>query len=227
MSTTIPFIRMLGEMIVVGLLHHDVLADLTLNASNVTVGDDGPDGVAPGDYVAMTVRGPGAWEVDRSWTPTSTEPHWSADLDAAVRAASASFGYLRSSGQEEGSITVFIPRSLPAEGSSNPRPTVGTGVCARAPGVGNAWYRPARIDPRRRTMTAAGPERDPMDVGQPEEAQMADDDLAERKPSPPGAPDEEKAEDELEPLGGGAETLADLDEEAGQANRPGTERPPV
>jgi hypothetical protein len=76
-------------------------------------------------------------------------------------------------------------------------------------------------------MTPAGSERDPMDVGQPEEAQMADDDLAERKPSPPGAPDEEKAEDELEPLDGGAETLADLDEEAGQANRPGTERPPV
>lgn len=73
----------------------------------------------------------------------------------------------------------------------------------------------------------AGSDRDPMDVGQPEEAQMADDDLEERKPSPPGAPDEEKAEDELGPVEGGAETLADLDEEAGQANRPGTERPPV
>ena len=73
----------------------------------------------------------------------------------------------------------------------------------------------------------AGSDRDPMDVGQPEEAQMADDDLAERKPSPPGAPDEEKAEDELEPLDGGAEPRADLDVEAGQANRPGTERPPV
>ncbi|HEX6400787.1 MAG TPA: hypothetical protein VF108_10030 [Actinomycetota bacterium] len=76
-------------------------------------------------------------------------------------------------------------------------------------------------------MSAAGNERDPMDVGQPEEAQVSEDELAERKPSPPGAPDEEKAEDELEPLEGGAETLADLDEEAGQANRPGTERPPV
>lgn len=115
-----PFIRMLGEMIVVGLLHHDVLADLTINASNVTVGDDGPDGVAPGDYVAMTVRGPGAWDRDRTWTPSSAGPLWNADLDAAARAASVSFGYLRSSGQEEGSITVFIPRSLPAEGSSNP-----------------------------------------------------------------------------------------------------------
>ena len=39
------------------------------------------------------------------------------------------------------------------------------------------------------------------------------------------APDDD-AEDEREPLEG-AETKADLDEEGGQANRPGTERPPV
>jgi hypothetical protein len=69
-----PFIRMLGEMIVVGLLHHDVLAELTLNASNVTVDDEGTDGVAPGDYVAITVAGPGAWDRDVTWTPATVEP---------------------------------------------------------------------------------------------------------------------------------------------------------
>jgi len=37
---------------------------------------------------------------------------------------------------------------------------------------------------------------------------------------------EAEAEDEREHLEG-AETKADLDEEGGQANRPGTERPPV
>jgi hypothetical protein len=37
---------------------------------------------------------------------------------------------------------------------------------------------------------------------------------------------EAEAEDEREQAEG-AETRADLDEEAGQANRPGTERPPV
>jgi len=37
---------------------------------------------------------------------------------------------------------------------------------------------------------------------------------------------ETEAEDEHEHFEG-AETKADLDEEAGQANRPGTERPPV
>lgn len=106
-----PFIRMLGELIVVGLLHHDVLAELTLNASNVTVGDEGPVGVDAGDYVAISIRGPGAWEPDARWTPASTEPFWSPDLDAAVRAASASFAYRRWLGDDEGSITVFVPRS--------------------------------------------------------------------------------------------------------------------
>jgi hypothetical protein len=106
-----PFIRMLGEMIVVGLLHHDVLAELTLNASNVTIGDDGPDGVASGDYVAITIKGPGDREPDVSWIPTSTDLFSSLDLDAAVRDASATFAYRRRLGSDEGSITVFIPRS--------------------------------------------------------------------------------------------------------------------
>ena len=72
-----------------------------------------------------------------------------------------------------------------------------------------------------------GSERDTMKVGQPEEAQLADEELGHGKPTQVEKPDEDKAEDELEPLEGGAETMADLDEEAGQTNRPGTERPPV
>jgi hypothetical protein len=76
-------------------------------------------------------------------------------------------------------------------------------------------------------MTAERSDRDAMSVGQREEAERAEEELAENKPMPADAPEEEKAEDELEPLEGGAETMADLDEEGGQANRPGTERPPV
>jgi hypothetical protein len=72
-----------------------------------------------------------------------------------------------------------------------------------------------------------GSERDTMDVGQPEEAERAAEELGQGKPTQVEKPDDEKAEDELEPLEGGAETMADLDEEGGQANRPGTERPPV
>ena len=106
-----PFIRMLGELIVVGLHHHDVLGELTLSASNVTAEGEPPDGVALGDYVAITIAGPGEWERDAAWTPDSVEPLWSPDLDAAMRAASASFAYLRALGQDGGSITVWIPRA--------------------------------------------------------------------------------------------------------------------
>ena len=70
-------------------------------------------------------------------------------------------------------------------------------------------------------------EPDPMDIGQPEEAQRADEEVGQGNAAQADKPDEDKAEDELEALDGGAETMADLDEEAGQANRPGTERPPV
>jgi hypothetical protein len=72
-----------------------------------------------------------------------------------------------------------------------------------------------------------GSERDAMDVGQAEEAELADEELGQAKPTQLEKPDDEKAEDELEPLEGGAETMADLEEEARQTNRPGTERPPV
>lgn len=70
-------------------------------------------------------------------------------------------------------------------------------------------------------------ERDTMEVGQPEEAELAERELGTGTPKQADKPDDEKARDELEPMEGGAETMADLDEEAGQANRPGTERPPA
>lgn len=78
-------------------------------------------------------------------------------------------------------------------------------------------------------MTTAGSERDPIDVGQPEEAELADEELGQKQPTRTDVPDEEKAEDELEPLEGGAETMADLDEDE-ENRRPdgsGTERPPL
>jgi hypothetical protein len=52
------------------------------------------------------------------------------------------------------------------------------------------------------------------------------DDQLEETEAEVDAAEEAEAEDEREHFEG-AETKADLDEEAGQANRPGTERPPV
>jgi hypothetical protein len=78
-------------------------------------------------------------------------------------------------------------------------------------------------------MSAERSEPDPMDVGQPEEAELADEELGQKQPTRSDLPDEEKAEDELEPLEGGAETMADLDEEEERRppSGPGTERPPL
>ena len=63
-----------------------------------------------------------------------------------------------------------------------------------------------------------GSERDVQSDDQLEEA--------EAQLNAPTEAEEAEAEDEREHAEG-AETTADLDEEAGQANRPGTERPPV
>jgi hypothetical protein len=64
------FIPLLGEMIVVGLNAGNELARLTLAVSNVTVQEEEEDDaeespwVEPGDYVAVTVKGPGRWSDD-------------------------------------------------------------------------------------------------------------------------------------------------------------------
>jgi hypothetical protein len=117
-----PFIRMLGELIVVGLLHHDVLAELTLNVNNVTVDEDGPAGVPTGDYIAITIRSRGDWQRDADWTPDSAEPLWNEDLDRVLREAGARLAYLRRLGPDQGSITVLIPRRPPvgAPGHTGP-----------------------------------------------------------------------------------------------------------
>jgi hypothetical protein len=70
-----------------------------------------------------------------------------------------------------------------------------------------------------------GSERDAMEVGEPEEAELADQEPERERPAGADVPDEDRAEDELEPLEGGAETMADLDEDEGRTDRPGPELP--
>ncbi len=111
-----PVIRMLGELLALALRHHNDLATLTLNASNVTLEPDGPDGVAPGDYVALTVRGPGDdWE-DLTWRPGAPETTFDrfGDLGRALEGAGARFAYTRLLG-DGGSITVLLPRLSPGD----------------------------------------------------------------------------------------------------------------
>jgi hypothetical protein len=56
-------------------------------------------------------------------------------------------------------------------------------------------------------------DRDPIDVGEPDESELADEALPGGAPERIDVPDDERAEDELEPLGGGAETIAVEDDE--------------
>jgi len=107
-----PLIGMMGEMLALGLRHHNDLAALVLNASNVTVEGDPPEGVALGDYVALTVRGPGSdWE-DLRWLPGSSATTFDqfGDLGRVLESAGARFAYTRNL-VDEGSITVFLPRA--------------------------------------------------------------------------------------------------------------------
>jgi len=77
-----PFLRMLGEMIALGLGRGNELEDLTLNVSNVVVEPDEDDEelewIPDGEHVAIAVRGAGAWDDD---TPsTRTRATWPARL---------------------------------------------------------------------------------------------------------------------------------------------------
>jgi hypothetical protein len=108
-----PFLKMLGEMIVVGLGRGNELARLTLNVSNVRVEPDTveTDGIPVGDYVALSIRGGGDWGADEIWRagqgPTTG---LLANVAPAAAAAGAVFAYTRNLGHGAGSVTALVPR---------------------------------------------------------------------------------------------------------------------
>jgi hypothetical protein len=63
------FVPLLGEMIVVGLTRGNKLENLTLLASNVVVEADAANDVPLGEYVALSVKGPGDWSPEWRWRP--------------------------------------------------------------------------------------------------------------------------------------------------------------
>ena len=110
-----PFLALLGEMIALGLGRGNELGDLTLNVSNVVVEPDEDDEevewIPVGHYVAITIRGAGAW-LDDTWRagqgPT-TGPL--SNVGPAADATGAVYAYTRDL-VAGGSVTVFIPRVL-------------------------------------------------------------------------------------------------------------------
>ena len=108
-----PFLALLGEMIALGLGRGNELGDLTLNVSNVVVepdeDDEEVDRIPDGEYVAITVRGAGAWDDDtwRAGQGPTTGPL--STVGPAADAAGAVYAYTRDL-VAEGSVTVLLPR---------------------------------------------------------------------------------------------------------------------
>jgi hypothetical protein len=66
------FIRLLGEMISFALQRSPDVSTLTLNVANVVVNPQATrDGMPAGDYLAVTVRGPGSGTPELVWEPAS------------------------------------------------------------------------------------------------------------------------------------------------------------
>jgi hypothetical protein len=109
-----PLIRTLGEMIAAALVRGTELAEVALDAANVTVAPDpdpeAPAVPAPGDYVALTITGVGDWNPEVRWNPTDRSTVLvNADLDAAARTAGIPWAYTRAT-PDGGSVTIFLHR---------------------------------------------------------------------------------------------------------------------
>ena len=106
------FIRLLGEMIAFALQRSPDVPTLTLNVANVVVDPEASSGRMPaGEYVAVTVRGPGSGTPELVWgqnAPLTFGPF--GDLDKAASKSRAVWLYSRNLG-EEGSITAFFCRT--------------------------------------------------------------------------------------------------------------------
>ena len=110
-----PFLALLGQMIALGLGRGNELRDLTLNVSNVVVEPDQDDEevewIPGGEYVAITVRGAGAWNDDTWRAGQGPTTGLLCNVGPAADAAGAVYAYTRDL-VPEGSVTALLPRAL-------------------------------------------------------------------------------------------------------------------
>ncbi len=110
------FLRMLGEMIALGLGLGNELAELVLSVANVVVEPDDDDeskGPPEGEYVAVSVRGAGEWAEDVWRAGHGPTRGLLCKVGPAANEAGAVFAYTRMLAGE-GSVTAFVPRLVPA-----------------------------------------------------------------------------------------------------------------
>jgi hypothetical protein len=106
------FIRLLGELIAFALQRSPDVSTLTLNVANIVIETEASgDWMPTGEYVAVTVRGPGSSTPELVWQPNASLTFGPfGDLDKAASKARAVWIYSRNLG-EEGSITAFFDRT--------------------------------------------------------------------------------------------------------------------
>jgi hypothetical protein len=118
------FIRLLGEMIAFALQRSSDVSTLTLNVANVVIHPEAArPGLVLGDYLAVTVRGPGAGTPELVWVPNAPLTFGPfGDLDHAALKSQAVWVYSRNLG-DMGSITAFFRRLVaPSESGGAPPP---------------------------------------------------------------------------------------------------------
>jgi hypothetical protein len=109
----VRFIPFFGEVIVASLVRNgQVLADVTINVSNVVIEPSAAGPMPAGEFIGITAYGPGNWGGDVARHPVhgARPPLVSADLEAAAAAAGARWAYTRDLGQNTGSVTVLFAR---------------------------------------------------------------------------------------------------------------------
>jgi hypothetical protein len=106
--------RLLDQLIALGWPGHDEPSGLSLNLSNVTVPEDSADErLATGNYVAVTLRGPGEWGPETVWWPGATLVGGVLPkLEESLGQASGRFAYTRNLGSDR-AVTVFFSRLTP------------------------------------------------------------------------------------------------------------------
>jgi len=113
-STEADFVPLLSEML--ARAARTPIDSLTLGIANVVVGPDpDPDGatsVPEGEYVAVTLVGPGDWSSDWRWLPTSPDTTPLVIPPVCLRSAQVRFAYGRHLGTSS-SLTVFLGRCNP------------------------------------------------------------------------------------------------------------------
>jgi hypothetical protein len=109
------FLSLLGEMIVAALRPGNDLSVLTLSAANVVVTTEptpetAGSSPAGGEYVAVSVTGPGAWSTDWSWIPDRGNPPAGIPFPSErLLPAKVRYAYGRAL-PSDSSVTVFLAR---------------------------------------------------------------------------------------------------------------------